>query len=145
MSNEHLSDFKRYGFSLTRILKEKENIIFKVMFQNNHSHSLHTSWHTYDKLSQSPLPAATLHFYPARLSNFCHFSDPIERRMLTVVQNVLTFKSWMIWNVKNFNDSFNQNILIKMKYSSVKMNLTKNLKFLNLNLNSSTVINMILR
>jgi len=33
-------------------------------------------------------PGGTLHFYPARMSNFSHFSILIESRILTVVQKV---------------------------------------------------------
>jgi len=55
MSNESLSDFKRYRFSVTRILKEKDKFIFKIMSRDDQTPSLYTSWHIYDKLSQSPL------------------------------------------------------------------------------------------
>jgi len=65
-------------------------------------------------------PSGTLHFYPALLSNFSHFSDSIECKSLTVVQKIVTFKSRMVENVQNFNESRSQNILIEMKYSSIK-------------------------
>jgi hypothetical protein len=94
VSNEDFSDFKRYRFVVTRILKEKDKIIFETIFQNDHPQSLHKSWHTYDKLYLNHrYPGATLHFYPARLSNFSHFSLHIDRRILTVVQKVVTWMS----------------------------------------------------
>jgi hypothetical protein len=43
-----------------------------------------------------PYAGEVPNFYPARLSIFSHFSVPIERRILTIVEEVVTFKSWMI-------------------------------------------------
>jgi len=81
-----------------------------------------------------------LNLYSARLSKFSHFSIPIECRILTVVQKVVAFKSWMIENVQNFNVICSQSVVIEMKYSSIKLFFLTH-TFLNLKLKISTVVN----
>lgn len=116
-----------YRFSFTRIFKEKDKIVFKIMFQNDHPQPLYTSRHTYWNLSQSPLPL----WNPKFLShpNEYVFPFPIERIILTVFQKISTFTSWMVENVQNFNDSCSQSVLIEIKYSSIKINLKKTQNF----------------